>query len=356
MRRRKLLSLAGLACGLMPGEALANVFRSAPSGLSGPVPETGGGLWGGLVAAIYGLQASFYQAMNDSLAAMKADGTAGLYLAGFALLYGFFHAAGPGHGKVVVSSYVLADRMTLKKGIALSFLSAAIQGLVAIALISVVAIALQLTRTELMAQAGLMEQASYALVSLLGLWLMLRALGPLPAGWRPSRLQPALAASSAPAARANGPEEHRHAAPLQAHDHTRHDHVHHPHAACGCGHAHMPHAGLARQVSSPAEFLAAAFSIGLRPCSGALVVLVFALAQGLYAAGMAAVAVMSLGTALMVSLLAGLTVLARDAMLRLYGKASGRGSRRLSMLMQLAGGLLLVLFGGAMLLGPMQMS
>ena len=329
---------------LFPSAAFASAFSGLPSARAASPAPQGEGLWADLVNTIYGLQTAFYQAMNASLSDMKADGTAGLYLMLFALLYGFFHAAGPGHGKVVVSSYVLADRLTLKKGIALSFVSALFQGLVAVALISIAAVALRFTQRELMEQAGYLEKASFALIALLGIVVVARATRPMLARLIVPRL-----------AYAGEVNTHSHA-DGHAHPHAHHHHHHHGHdhgEACGCGHAHMPSATQVKAITAPAEFMAAAFSIGLRPCTGALVVLVFALAQGLYPAGIAAVAVMSLGTAIMVSIIAITASSARDIALRMWGGESVR-SKWLSSGLQLCGGLVLFLFGLVMFMGPVQ--
>lgn len=331
--------------------AWANVFRPGGGlgGAAAPQSPASEGWWGAIVSFIYGVQANFYQSMNQSLSAMKADGTAGLYLMLFALLYGFFHAAGPGHGKVVVSSYVLADRLTLKKGIGLAFLSAAIQGLMAIGLIGIAAILFNATRNELIGQAAFLEKASFALIAALGLYVIFRALKPY--------LMPRLALAGAGAVHAHDHDHshghhHHHHAHTHGHGHS-HDHHHHD-DACGCGHAHMPKAAEVAGLTSASQFIAAAFAIGVRPCTGALVVLVFALSQGLFLAGMAAVGVMSLGTAIMVSLIAIVAVGARDIALRLYGKSRDQSGTGLALSLQVVGGIILFLFGLAMFLGPVQ--
>ena len=116
----------------------------------------------------------------------------------------------------------------------------------------------------------------------------------------------------------------------------------------------MPKASEVAGLTSASQFMAAAFAIGVRPCTGALVVLVFALSQGLFLAGMAAVGVMSLGTAIMVSLIASIAVGARDIALRLYGKRGEESGAGLSLILQILGGVILFLFGLAMFLGPVQ--
>jgi nickel/cobalt transporter (NicO) family protein len=50
--------------------------------------------------------------------------------------YGVLHAAGPGHGKAVVSAWVLANERELKRGILIACMSAVFQALTAIVLVS----------------------------------------------------------------------------------------------------------------------------------------------------------------------------------------------------------------------------
>ncbi len=71
-------------------------------------------------------QAEFYRMMSGTIRAARADGGAAWTLLGISFLYGIFHAAGPGHGKAVMSSYLVANNETWRRGIALSFISAVI--------------------------------------------------------------------------------------------------------------------------------------------------------------------------------------------------------------------------------------
>ena len=60
---------------------------------------------------------------------------------------------------------------------------------------------------------------------------------------------------------------------------------HHQHDEnCGCGHAHLPSAG--QMVGKKTQALVV-FSMGMRPCSGAIMMLLFAKVIGVYAWGVA---------------------------------------------------------------------
>src|SRR5207247_10597484 len=93
-----------------------------------------------------------------------------------------------------------------------------------------------------------------------------------------------------------------------------------------CRHSHGP---VPREVACPGGWrrgFGTIFAVGLRPCSGAILVLVFALAQGMFWAGIAATLVMGLGTAITVATIAVLAVSAKDLARRLSGASEGGGA------------------------------
>ena len=117
------LALAILAAAVLgiAAEALAqaNPFGTGP----GPAPARPPAL-DGIAGFILAKQAEFYRALAGMIRAAKADGSASLSLLGLSFAYGIFHAAGPGHGKAVISSYLVANEETWRRGIVLSFASA----------------------------------------------------------------------------------------------------------------------------------------------------------------------------------------------------------------------------------------
>src|SRR5262249_58454656 len=94
---------------------------------------------GGVLGWIFARQAEFYRQFSSLLRAAKADGSAAWTLFGLSFLYCIFHAAGPGHGKAVISSYIVANNETLTRGVVLSFASALMQALDAVVLVGVAA-------------------------------------------------------------------------------------------------------------------------------------------------------------------------------------------------------------------------
>jgi nickel/cobalt transporter (NicO) family protein len=83
-------------------------------------------------------QRELYRRLAAELRLVKAQATAAaiVTLSSVCFLYGVFHAIGPGHGKSVISAYLVANERTVKRGILLSFLAALSQAVTAIALVS----------------------------------------------------------------------------------------------------------------------------------------------------------------------------------------------------------------------------
>ena len=125
-------------------------------------------------------QKEFYQSLVGSLRSFRNDPNAFWLLVGLSFAYGIFHAAGPGHGKAIITSYVVANNETLKKGIVLSFASAFAQALTAIVLVGGLAIVLKQTSIVVKNSAQWLEVGSYVLITALGAWLLwLKAFKPL---------------------------------------------------------------------------------------------------------------------------------------------------------------------------------
>jgi ABC-type nickel/cobalt efflux system permease component RcnA len=224
--------------------------------------------------------------------------------------YGVFHAAGPGHGKAVISSYLVANEETARRGIALAFASALMQALVAVLIVGVCAWLLNATAKTMCGAERAIEIASYALIAAFGARLVWTKGGGFFRALQTPRPVPAMAAAT--------PHHHDH----HHHGHHDHGHVHDEH----CGHSHGP---TPDQLAGPGGWrrgLGAIFAVGIRPCSGAILVLVFALAQGLFWAGVAATFVMGFGTAITVAVIAVIAVSAKDLARRLSAGREGGGA------------------------------
>jgi ABC-type nickel/cobalt efflux system permease component RcnA len=299
---------------------------------------------GGIIGWILAKQSEFYREMSSTIRAAKSDGSAVWTLLGISFAYGIFHAAGPGHGKAVISSYLVANEETARRGIVLSFASALLQALVAVALVAILAWLLNATAKSMCSAEKAIEIASYALIAAFGARLV----------WtKGGGFMRALQAKPAPAMAAGHHHDHGH----HHHDHD-HDHDHHHHHAHGHDHVHDEHCGHSHgptpdQLAGPGGWqrgLGAIFAVGMRPCSGAILVLVFALAQGLFWAGIAATFVMGLGTAITVATIAVITVSAKGLARRLSAGSEGSGALIMRGIEFGAAGLVL-LFGLGLLFG-----
>ena len=323
-----------LAAAIAADATLHALFAQTPFGA--PRPVAGAEHGHGLIGWVLNKQSEFYRAMSSTIRAAKTDGSAVTTLLGISFLYGIFHAAGPGHGKAVISSYLVANRETAKRGIVLSFASALLQALVAVLIVGIGAWALNVTAKSMCSAERIIEIASYGLIAAFGARLVwIKGRGFIGALQRQRPAQPALAMAGA------HHHDHHH------HDdhHHNHGHEHHVHDE-HCGHDHGP---TPDQLAGPEGWsrgLTAIFAVGLRPCSGAILVLVFALAQGLFWAGVAATVVMGLGTAITVAAIAVLTVSGTGLARRLAAGRDGGGVLIMRGLEFGAAGLVLLLGGG----------
>src|SRR5947209_15090733 len=186
---------------------------------------------GGIVGWLLLKQSEFYREMSSTIRAAKSDGSAVWTLLATSFAYGIFHAAGPGHGKAVISSYLVANQETARRGIVLSFASALMQSLVAVVIVGICAWLLNATAGTMCSAEKVIEIASYALIAAFGVRLVWTKGGGFIGALQVERPLPAMATAAPPHHHDHG---HRH-----HHDHHHgdgHDHVHDEH----CGHSHGP--------------------------------------------------------------------------------------------------------------------
>ncbi len=250
--------------------------------------------WGSLMLDIRAVQRDLHERLAEAMRAVKEREVAaasGLIVLSF--LYGLFHAAGPGHGKAVLTAYLLTHDRRMRRGLWLAAGSSLCQGITAIVLVYGLILLAGWAARETQGAVAWAERLSFALVALLGGALALRS---------------ALAMVRA----------------RRAHRAAHHAHDGHAHCAAGCGHSHGP---TPEQVESARDLrtgIGVILSIGLRPCSGAVLVLVFAHVLQIPWAGVAAVMAMSVGTGIAVSGLAAVAVGLRRLSLA-FGRSMGRG-------------------------------
>ncbi len=239
-------------------------------------------------------QAGFHRELVTLVRAISKEGSPILLwgLISTSFFYGVFHAAGPGHGKAVISAYMLASKAPLRRGISLAFLCAGVQAVMAVAVILVLSQVFSLAG-KAMQISRFFEIASFAAVGLIGVWILVRLLrGQSGCGHDHSN---------------DHLESHHHESD---HSHT-HDHsqAHDSHACCS---SHEQEAKTARR-----SIWAMVAAVGIRPCTGAVLVLLFSLSADIFVWGLVATFAMALGTAITVAALAGVSVFVRDTGLAL---------------------------------------
>jgi len=349
---QRLFLAAAIAVIVLAASDLSSVLaQTGPFG--GPRPPPADGVVGFILAK----QALFYRALSGLIRAAKTDGSAYWGLMAVSFIYGIFHAAGPGHGKAVISSYLLANEETWRRGIALSFASALLQALTAVVVVAIAAIVIGATAKMTGDAVRVIEIVSYALIALLGARLVwVKGRGFLHALHKVrSEPEPASAPQSASQTCHDHAHDHDHAhshhderahSPAHSHDDDEDDDV------LPWGHAHGPEP---QELAGPGGWrrgLSAIVAVGLRPCSGAIIVLVFALAQGLFWAGVASTVVMGLGTAITVAAIATLAVAAKAAAKRFAAANAGYGTLVLRGV-EVGAALVVMLFGVLLLTGYM---
>lgn len=288
--------------------------------------------WPALMAWVTDAQRAFQDRMAVGLNAVRLGDMSYVWaLCGATAAYGFVHALGPGHGKVLLGGAALASGATLRRMTALTVISSLAQAGTAIVLVGILAAVFGLTSQQLGPIAdNWLAPASYAAIALLGGYLVWRGMR----HWR-----------SAQAAQGSGHHHHHddhHHDHHHDHGHHHHDHHHHDGETCGCGHAHGPSVKEVEALSTFREAAVLVGSIAMRPCTGAIFVLVIALRFDVFWVGCLAVVTMGLGTAAFNLLVAGSGVAARQ--LSMANLRAGDSIARVSACVQMLGGGVILLF------------
>ena len=262
--------------------------------------------WPELLGHIIEAQRYFHKLLSTHIKAVANNtDTYGLTLLAVSFAYGVFHAAGPGHGKAIIITYLASQKESMKQGVAISLIASLFQSLIAIGLISFLVMILNLKFRDVTQTGQQVEQIGYILVILLGVFLAFRALLNL----------------------------FRSQADRKTVEHQHDEH---------CNHSYIPDKKLTRM-----KMLGVALSMGMRPCSGAILVLIYAQVINVYWYGVLATLAIGAGTGMTLAALAVASVFARNWLHGLFqgSRASGHHIMRISEFIALAGGFVLMFLG-----------
>jgi nickel/cobalt transporter (NicO) family protein len=242
-------------------------------------------------------QQNFYSALRGAIKGLASlsPWSAAWSLISLSFLYGVFHAAGPGHGKAVISAWVLATENELRRGLVIAAMSAFFQALTAIVIVSSLLLFVDSASRMVRDVAGFLESASYLMIAGMGALLL----------WSTLRVKPKAVAVEPPQ--------------FEIVNVHHHHHVHAAGETCDCGHAHAPAVSELKEPLSWWRAVTLAFAVGLRPCTGALLVLIFSYAAGLFWAGVLSTLAMGLGVFVTTAVMATLAVYGKALALRFAG-------------------------------------
>ena len=216
-----------------------------------------------LTDRIASIQRELNRTISREMRAVRESGSprALLAVAGIAFLYGVLHAAGPGHGKLVVSSFFLAREARIMGGIIAGTAISFLQAFTSIVLVALLAVVLGGPGLDVLGRSVWVEAFSYGLIVLIGF---------------------AIAVSA-----------------VRGHHHHEDD---------------QRRTGVGLVVAA-----------GLTPCASALIIMLFALTHGVLVVGIIATLIMAVGMAITVSLVGMATILGRRTLLvALPGSARAR--------------------------------
>lgn len=262
-------------------------------------------------------QRAFQNTIATTLRATRV-GEAGAILAlvTACFAYGLAHAAGPGHGKVLIGGYGFARKVSMVRLSLIALAASLGQAVTAVILVYAGVLVLNLSRQVMV---GVTEKifapASYAAITAVGLWLLWRGLRRLRAANTP--------------AQGHGPSDHGE-------------------VCASCGHAHGPTLHQVEKATSLSETLVLIAGIAIRPCTGALFVLIITWQMGIALVGIAGAFAMALGTAL-ITIGVGLAATGLRGGVLAGAIGSARGTQIAAVVEVVAGGVVVAIAGGLLL-------
>ncbi len=291
--------------------------------------------WPNLVLQSVRWQGEINNQLSELLYLAKENlNQAAMALITLSFTYGLLHSLGPGHGKVIVTTYLATHPSKVKNSLAITVIASLMQALVAISLVSLLVFVFNYSMREVNAKAELVISFSFICLVVLGGYIIYRAAKQLITINKKSSAPKISftkfsAATSKPIVGLNRkPTTENHG------------------SNCGCGHQHFADAKTINNASTLREYAALIFSIGIRPCTGAIMVLLFANMLDMYWLGMVSAVVMAIGTAFTISVIALLTVTGKKIVHRYLSTQAKKQHLAFSgLLLQCVGGAFLLVMG-----------
>lgn len=318
-------------------------------------------MWPSLVISSIQWQREVNSELADLLYDAKSNPWgAGSYLIGVSFIYGMLHSLGPGHGKVIVSTYLATHPTKAKASLVLTVVSAFLQALVAILLVSMLLWGFSASMRMVNDKANMFVSLSFALVAVVGALICWKALKNIYTTMRTPKFKvkaittlaadtsSPISVQSSMALRSSVPAGSMMLKPSNALQSAEHAHTDHSQTDCGCGHQHVADADAINKASTLREYAGIIVTIGVRPCTGAIMVLLFANMVGLYWMGVVSAFAMAIGTAFTTSTIAIMTLTGKNLVKRYLAVGNKNNSASLKAAghyLQLFGGVLLVLIG-----------
>jgi len=278
--------------------------------------------------------------VNDELSNLLYEAkenqlTSAVYLLVLSILYGALHSLGPGHGKLIVTTFLATHPSKVKHSLILTIVSALMQAVVAILLVSILVFLFNNSMRDVNGKTVELISLSFLIMALLGAFIIFRALKKLFTSFKSTQVEHV------------HHDHHEHEHHDYDHDHD-HDHDHDGHC---CGHKHFASAEEINNATTWQAYAGIIVSIGIRPCTGAIMALLFANVIGIYWLGVVSAFMMAIGTAITTSTIALLTISGKK-MINGYLNHNGNKNATRSTLLQLTGGVILLLLGLLLFMTP----
>ena len=318
--------LAGLVCVLVLASLFATPFALSQTDAAAPAPvaveivEEDGGFFERVGDVLTDFQRRANAEVAFHMNAIERGENLGAFLLALAVAfaYGAVHALGPGHGKFVVVSYFLGREARVMRGVVMA---------VQIAIVHVIAAVVIVWLADLVLRGGFglglsdvpgVRAASFLVIVGIGLYMLYQA------------VRASLGRRSHGHDHGHGHHHHHD----HGHHHHHHDHSHHH------GHHHHGHSH-----GSRAEGGILALAAGMVPCPGAVLIMLYAVANDMIVPGSLLVAAMSLGIGSSICVLGVSAILARQAAMRVMERSGGGRAATLRHGMNYAGAALVTLVG-----------